>query len=232
MANRWGNNGNSGWLYFGGAPKSLQMVTAAMKLRHLLLGRKVMTPRWHIKKQRHYFTNTGSSSQSYSFSSSHVWMWELDYKESWAPKNWRFWSVVLEKTLKSPLDCKEIQPVSPKGNQSWIFIERLVLKLKLQYTGHLIWRTESLGKTLTLGKIEGRRKRTTEDETVGWHHILNGHGFEQALRVGDGQGGLTCCSPRGGKESDMTEWLKWTELKIISKSCLKLCLLSQPSGLS
>ena len=81
-------------------------------------------PRQHIKKQRHYFANKGRSSQSYSFSSSHAWMWELDYKESWALKNWCFWTVVLEKTLESPLDCKEIQPVSPKGNQSWIFIGR------------------------------------------------------------------------------------------------------------
>ena len=83
-----------------------------------------MTPRQHIKKQRHYFTNTGSSNQSYSFSSGHIWMWELDYKESWARKNWCFWTVVLEKTSESPLDCKEIQPVHPKGNQSWIFIGR------------------------------------------------------------------------------------------------------------
>ena len=110
---------------FGGVtPKSLQMVTAAMKLkRHLLLGRKVMTNQ-QIKKQRHYFANKGLSSQSYSFSSSHVWMWELDCKESWALKNWCFWTVVLEKTLESPLDCKEIQPINSKGDQSLIFIGR------------------------------------------------------------------------------------------------------------
>ena len=100
----------------------------------------------------------GPSSQSYGFSSSHVWMWELDYKESWAPKNWRFWTVVLEKTLESPLDCKEIQPVHPKGNQSWVFIGRM-LKLKLQYFGHLMRRADSFEKTLMLGKIEGRRRR-------------------------------------------------------------------------
>ena len=86
-------------------------------------------------------------------------MWELDYKESWALKNWCFWTVVLEKTLESPLDCKEIQPVHPKGNQSWIFIRRLMLKLKLQYFGHLMWRTDSFEKTLMLGKIDGRRRR-------------------------------------------------------------------------
>ena len=116
-------------------------------------------PRQHIEKQRHYFANKGLSSQGYGFSSSHVWMWELNYKESWALKNWCFWSVVLEKTLESPLDCKEIQPVHPKGGHSWVFIEGLMLKLKLQYFGHLIWRADSSEKTLMLGKIEGRRRR-------------------------------------------------------------------------
>ena len=127
--------------------------------RCLLLGRKAMNqPRQHIKKQRHYFTNKGLSSQSYAFSSSHVWMWELDHKESWVLKNWCFWTVVLEKILESPLDCKEIQPVHPKGGQSWI-LERLMLKLKLQYFGHLMRRTDSLEKTMILGKIEGKRRR-------------------------------------------------------------------------
>ena len=116
-------------------------------------------PRQYIKKQRHYFTNKGPSSQSYDFSSSHIWMWELDYKESWAPKNWCFWAVVLEKTLESPLDCKEIQPVHPKGYQYWVFMVGLMLKLKLQYFGHLMQRADSLEKTLMLGKIEGRRRR-------------------------------------------------------------------------
>ena len=104
-------------------------------------------------------TNKGLSSQSYGFSSSHVWTWELDYKESWVLKNWCFWTVVLEKILESPLDCKEIQPVHPKGNQSWIFIGRLMLKLKLQYFGHLMQRTDSSEKTMLLGGIEGRRRR-------------------------------------------------------------------------
>ena len=116
-------------------------------------------PRQHIKKQRHYFANKGPSSQSYGFSSNHVWMWELDYKESWTLKNRFFWNVVLEKTLESPLDCKEIQPVYPKGNQSWIFTEGVMLKLKLQYFGDLMWRTDSLEKTLMLGKIEGKRSQ-------------------------------------------------------------------------
>ena len=122
MANRWRNSGR---LYFLGAPKSLQMVIAAMKLRHLLLGRKGTTTLDSILKSRHItFANKGPSSQGYSFSSSCVWMWELYYKESWVMKNWCFWTVVLEKTLEGLLDCKEIQPVHPKGNQSWMFIGR------------------------------------------------------------------------------------------------------------
>ena len=114
--------------------------------------------RWWLQPWN-YFADKGPSSQSYDFSSSHVWMWELDYKESWAPKNWCFWTVVLEKTLEGPLDCKENQPVHPKGDQSWVFIGRkLMLKLKLQYSGHLMQRTDSLEKTLMLEKIEARRR--------------------------------------------------------------------------
>ena len=116
-------------------------------------------PRQHVKKQRHYFVNKGPSGQGYGFSSSHVWMWELNYKESWAAKNWCFWTVVLEKTLESPLDCKEIQSVHPKGNKFWMSLEGLMLKLKLQYFGHLMQRTDSLEKTLMMGKTEGRRRR-------------------------------------------------------------------------
>ena len=116
-------------------------------------------PRQHIKKQRHYFANKGPSSQSYGFSSSHVWMWELDHKESLALKNWCFWTVVLEKTLKSPLGCKEIQPVNPKRNQSWIFIRRTDAEAEALILGHLMRRTDSLEKTLKLGKIEGGRRR-------------------------------------------------------------------------
>ena len=104
-----------------------------------------------------YFVNKGPSSQSYGFSSGHVCMWELDYKESWAPNNWCFWTVVLEKTLESPLDCKETQPVHPKGDQSWVFIQ-LMLKLKLQYFGYLMWRADSFEKTLMLGTTGGRRR--------------------------------------------------------------------------
>ena len=114
-------------------------------------------PRQHIRKQRHYFSDKDLYSQSYGFSSSHIEMWELDHKECLSPKNWCFWIVVLEKGLESPLDCKEIKPVNPKGNQSWIFIGRTDLNLQFQYYGHLMPRADSLKKTLMLGKIEGRR---------------------------------------------------------------------------
>ena len=117
-------------------------------------------PKSHIQKQRHHFAiKCLSSGFGYGFSSGHVSMWELDYKESWVPKNWCFWTVVLEKTLESPLDCKEIQLVHPKGDQSWCSLERLALKRKLQYFGHLMQKADSLEKTLMLGKIEGRMRR-------------------------------------------------------------------------
>ena len=115
-------------------------------------------PRQHITKQRHYFANKGLSSQSYGFSNSHVWMWELDCKESWVLKNCCFWTVVLEK-IESPLDCKEIQQVHPKGNQSWIIIGRTDAEAETQYFSHLMQRTDSFEKTLMLGKIEGGRRR-------------------------------------------------------------------------
>ena len=119
--------------------------------------------------------------------------------------------MVLEKTLESPLDCKEIQPVHPKGGQSGCPLEGLILKLKLQYFGHLMRRADSFEKTLMLGKTEGRRRRGRQDEMVGWHHRLNGHGFSWTPGVGDGQGGLACCGSRGCKESDTMSYL--TELK-------------------
>ena len=134
-------------------------------------------PRQHIKKKRHYFANKCPSSLGYGFSRNHVWMWELEYKESWAPKNWCFWTVVLEKTLESPLDCKEIQPVSIlKEISPQYSLEGLMLKLKLQYFGHLMLRADSLGKTLMLGKIEGGKRRG--QQSMRWlHHWFNGHEF-------------------------------------------------------
>ena len=125
----------------------------------LLLGRKVMTNLDSIWKSGHYFANKGPSSQAYGFSSGHVWMWELDYKESWVPKNWCFWTVVLEKTLESPLDCKEIQPVHPRGDQSWVFIGKTDVEAEISILWSPQWRADSFEKTLMLGKIEGRRRR-------------------------------------------------------------------------
>ena len=130
-----------------------------MKLKDTYsLEENLWPPRWHIKKQRHYFAHKCLSSKGYGFSSSYVWMWELDYKESWAPKNSCFWTVVLEKTLQSPLDCKEIQSILREISPEYS-LEGLILKLKLQYFGHLMWRTDSFEKTLMLGKFEGRRRR-------------------------------------------------------------------------
>ena len=127
-------------------------------------------PRQHIQKLRHYFAIKGPSSGSYSFSSSHVWVWELYCKESWIPKNSCFWTVVLEKTLESPLDCTEIYPVHPKGNQSWIFIEGLMLKLKLQYFCHLMWKRDSFEKTSILWKIDSGRRR--ERQRMRWLDLI------------------------------------------------------------
>ena len=171
-------------------------------------------PKQHIKNQRHYFANQDPSSQGYGFSSSHVWMWELDYKESWALKNWCFWTVVLEKTLESPLDCKKIQPVL-KEISPGCSLEGLMLKLKLQYFGHLLQRAASFEKNPDVGKDWGKEaKGMTEDEMVGWYHLLNGHEFGWAPGVGVGQRGLACCSSWGRKESDMTEQLNWTEFPL------------------
>ena len=176
-------------------------------------------PRQHIKKQRHFFVNKGPSSQGYGFWSGHVWMWELDCKESWAPKNWCFLTVVLEKTLESPLACKEIQPVHPKGNQSWVFIGRNDAEAETPILwppnakSWLIWKDPDAGKDW--GQEE---KGMTEDEMVGWHHRINGCGSGRTPGVGDGQGGLVCCASWGCKESDMTEWLNGTELNpLLSK---------------
>ena len=171
-------------------------------------------PRQHIKKQRHYFANKGPSSQSYGFSSSHVWMWELDHKEGWALKNWCFWTVVLEKTLESPLDCKKIQPVHSKGDQSWVFFG----KTDAEAETPILWLPDAkswlLRKDPDAGKDWGHEEKgMTEGETAGWHHRLDGCEFEWTPGDGDGQGGLACCSSWGRKESDTTEWLNWTELK-------------------
>ena len=169
-------------------------------------------PWQYIQKQRHYFANKDLSSQGYGFFTSHVWMWKLNYKGSWTPKNWCFWTVVLEKTLESSLDSKEIQPVHPKGNQSWIFIGRTDVEAKAPIFWPPDARNWLIGKEPDAGKDwRQKEKGTTEDETVGWHHWLNGHESEQAPGVGDRQGSLACCNPWGLKESDITEWMIWID---------------------
>ena len=194
------------------------MVIAAMKLKDAYsLDGNVMTklwPRQHIKKQRHYFANKGLSSQGYGFSSDYIWMWELDCEEGWGPKNWCFWTVAWEKTLESPLDCKEIQPVHSEGDQPWVFIGRTDAKAETL----ILWPPHT--KSWLIGKYPDawrdwgqEEKRTTEEEMAGWHHWLNGHEFEWTPGVGDGQGGLACCDSWGRKESDTPEWLNWTEME-------------------
>ena len=172
-------------LSFSWTPKSLWMVTATMKLKDACSWKKSYDkPRQHIKKQRHHSANKRPSSQNYGFSSSHVWMWELDCKEIWKPKSWCFWTVVLEKTLESPLGYKANKPVNPKGNQSWIFTE----KTDAEAETPIVWPPDAKNwligkKTLILGKTEGRRRR-----------------WQQRMRLLDG---IT--------DSMNMSWLNWTE---------------------
>ena len=154
-------------------------------------------------------TKVRLDTQGCGFSSGHVWMWELDYKETWEPKNWCFWTVMLKKTFESPLDCKEIKPVNPKGTQSWMFIGRTDVEVPI------LWPSDA--KNWFIGKDPDAKKDwrqdekgMTEDAMVGWHHQLDGHEFEQALGVGEGLGSLACCSPWGLKDSNTTERLNWT----------------------
>ena len=173
-------------------------------------------PRQHVKSQRHYFVNKGPSSQGYGFSNGHVYMWELEYKESWMLKHWCFWTVVMEKTLESPLNCKEIQPVHPNGDQSSVFIGRTDAEAETP----ILWPPDAkswlIWKDPDAGPDWGQEEMgMTEDEIVGWHHWLSGHGFGWSLGIGDGQGGLACCVSWGRKESDMIKQLNWTELNIL-----------------
>ena len=209
MGKQW----KSGWLYFWGLQNHCRWWLQLWNLKMLTPWKESYDqPREHIKKQRHYFVNKGPSSQGYGFSSSHVWMWELDYKESWAPKNWCFWTVVLEKTLESPLGCKKIQPVHPKGDQSWVFIGRTHVEAETpilwppDVKSWLIWKDPNSGKDW-----RQEEKGRTEDDMTGCHHWLNRHEFGETPGVGDGQGGLACCGSWGHKESDTSERLNWTE---------------------
>ena len=177
--------------------------------RCLPLGRKATTNIDSIFKSRDITLPTKVRLvKAMVFFSSHVWMWELDCKESWVTKNWCFWPVLLGKTLESPLDCKGIKPVHLKGNQSWTFIGRTDAKAETP----ILWPPDAkswlIGKDPAAGKDwRQEEKGTTEDEMAGWHHKLDGCKFEQAWGAGDGQGSLTCCSSWGRKESDTTERL-------------------------
>ena len=214
MGSRWGNNENSERLYFGGLQKHCRWWVQPWNLKALPpLKKNYDQPRQHIKKQRHYFADKGPSSQSHGFSSSHVWMWELDYKETWALKYWCFGTVVLEKTLESSLDCKEIQPVNLKGNISWIFIGRADTEAEPP----ILWPPDVKNWLIRKDPDAGKdwrqeEKETTENKIIGWHHPLDGHEFEQAPGACDGQGSLLGCSLWGLKESDTTERLNWTDM--------------------
>ena len=160
-------------------------------------------PRQHIKKHSHYFADKGLYSQSYGFSWSYIWMWDLDHKEGWVLKNWCFQTVVLEKTLESPLGSKEIKPVHPKGNQPWVFIGRTSAEAPV------LWPPDAkswlIGKDSDAGRDWGQEvKGVTGDDMVGWHLWLNGHEFEQTPGNIERQGNLACCSPWGPKDLDMT----------------------------
>ena len=183
MANRWGNNGKWHTLFGGGSKITADGDCIHEIIRYLPLGRKAMTNLDSILKSRDITWLTKVHTvKAMIFSSSHIWMWELDYKESWTLKNWYFWTVVLEKILESPLDCKEIQPIHPEGNQSEYSLEGLMLKLKLQYFGHLMWKTDSFFKW-SLQDPDAQKdwgqgeKGMTKDEMIGWHHQLSGYEF-------------------------------------------------------
>ena len=197
-----------------------------MKLKNAYsLEEKLWPPRQHVKKQRHYFVDKGLYSQSHGFSSRHVWMWAVDHKEGWTPKNWCFWIVVLETTLESPLDSKEINPVNPKGNQSWFPLGRTDAEAETP----VLWPPDAknwlTGKDPDAGKDWRQEERgMTEDEMVGWRHRLNRHEFKQAPGVSVGQGSLGCCSSWGRKVSNVTEglnwtdWILWWKIKILLRS--------------
>ena len=170
--------------------------------RHLLLERKVMSNLNSILKSRDITCQLRSIRSKLWFFQYHIWMWQLNHIEGWVPKNWCFWTVVLEKTLESPLDCKEIQPVDPKGNQSWMFIGRTDAEAEAPILGHLMRRTKNwlIGKYPDAGKDwVQKEKGTTEDGIFGWHHWFNGYQFAQTPGDSEGQGSLACCSPRGRK---------------------------------
>ena len=213
MGNRWGNSGNSVKLYFWGGSKITADGDCSHEIKsHLLLGRKAMANQGSILNSRDITLPTKVHLvKAMVFP---VVMWELDCEEGWVPKNWCFWTVVLEKTLESPLDCKEIQPVNSKGKHPWIFIRMTDVEAEVP----IFWPPDAkswlIEKAPAAGKDWGQEEKgMTEDELAVWHQWLDGHEPEWTPGVGDGQGGLACCGSWGHKESDMTERLNWTELR-------------------
>ena len=204
MANRWGN---SGYFIFGGSKITADGDCSHEIKRCFLLGRKVMSSLDSTLKSRKTLPTKVSLVKVMVFP---VVMYgcKLDQKEGWVPKNWCFWTVVLEKTLKSPLDSKEIKQVNPEGNQSWIFIGRIDVEAEATILLPPVVKNWLIRKGPDAGKDWRQEdKRTTEDEMAGWHDQLDGLEFEQALGVDDGQGSLTCCSPWGRRVRH-----DWTEL--------------------
>ena len=233
MANRWGKMETVTDVIFLGSK-----ITADGDCSHeikwnWLIGRKVLTNLDSIKRHRHHLTDKGPFSQSYGFSRSHVWMWVLDHKEGWVAKSSCFLNVVLEMSLESPLDCTEIKPVNPKGNQLWIFIGRTDAEAPV--LGPPDAKSPFFGKDLDARKDGGQEEKAmTEDEMVGWHPWLDGYEFEQALGDSTGQRSLLCCRPRGDRESDMTEQLNsncstWGRMSERHMCLSSLCV--EPKGL-
>ena len=215
MANRWGTVKTVADFILGGSKITADGDFSHEIKRHLLLRRKVMTNLDSILKGRDITLPTKVRLvKAMVFSSGHVWMWELDYKESWAQKKWCFWTVLLEKTLESPLECKEIQPVHPKGDQSWVFIGRTVAEADSNTLATSCEELTHWKRLWCWERLRAEEKETTEDEMAGWHHQLDGHEFGWTPGVGDEQGGLACCASWGCKESDMTE-LNWTDSPLI-----------------
>ena len=204
MANRWGNNGETDFIFLGSKITADDDCSHEIKKTLAPWKKSYEKPRQHIKKQRHLFAKKGPYSQSYGFSSSQVWMWELDHKEIWVLKNRSFWSVGLGKILRVPWTARRTKQSILKEINPECSLEGLRLRLKLQYFGHLMQRADSLKKTLMLGTIEGRWRRGWQEETVGWHHWLNGHEFEQTPRDSVEQESLACWGPWGCNESDTT----------------------------
>ena len=203
MANRERKSRNSDSIS-SWAPKSLRMVISAKKLKMLAPWKESYEkPKQCIKQQRHHFANKGQYSQSYAFSSSYVWLWELDCKKGWALKNWCFW-IVLEKTLESPLDCKEMKLVNPKGNQPWIFIGSIDAETEAPILWPTDAKTDSLEKNLMLGKIEDRRKRG--QQRMRWLDRIVDSVDMNVSKLWDTarQRNLECCGPWGHEESDTT----------------------------